>query len=90
MAVDGRPKVELSSLSARVDVASSRNVSAFNCPRSDSLNINGGYSIEVEPADAADACGIFSLGATGVRSNRLVEKPEKFTLPKVAACWSGK
>ncbi|KLU27652.1 hypothetical protein EOS_03295 [Caballeronia mineralivorans PML1(12)] len=51
---------------------------------------NGGYSIEVEPADAADACGIFSLGATGVRSNRLVEKPEKFTPPKVAACWSGK
>jgi type IV pilus assembly protein PilE len=50
--------------------------------------MNGGYSIEAEPVSARDdACGIFSLDATGVRSNRLVEK---LTPPKVAACWSGK
>jgi hypothetical protein len=40
-----------------------------------------------EPVSARDdACGIFSLDATGVGSNRLVEK---LTPPKVAACWSG-
>jgi len=48
---------------------------------------NGGYSIEAEPVDAGDACGIYSLDATGVRSNR---SAEKLTPPKVAACWSGK
>jgi type IV pilus assembly protein PilE len=50
--------------------------------------VNGGYSIEAEPVSARDdACGIFSLDATGVRSNRLVEK---LTPPKVAACWGGR
>jgi type IV pilus assembly protein PilE len=50
--------------------------------------MNGGYSIEAEPVFARDdACGIFSLDATGVRSNRLVEK---LTPPKVAACWGGR
>ncbi|WP_297353432.1 type IV pilin protein [Paraburkholderia sp.] len=48
---------------------------------------NGGYSIEALPLDAHDMCGIYSLDATGVRSNRSVEK---LTPPKVAACWSGK
>ena len=48
---------------------------------------NGGYSIEAQPVDANDACGIYSLDATGVRSNRTAEK---LTPPKVAACWSGK
>jgi type IV pilus assembly protein PilE len=48
---------------------------------------NGGYSIEAQPVDANDECGIYSLDATGVRSNRSVEK---LTPPKVAACWSGK
>jgi type IV pilus assembly protein PilE len=49
---------------------------------------NGGYSIEAEPvANIYDACGIFSLDATGVKSNRVAEK---LTPPKVAACWSGK
>jgi hypothetical protein len=48
---------------------------------------NGGYPIEAHPVDNADACGIYSLDATGVRSNRSVEK---LTPPKVAACWSGK
>ncbi|WP_031361356.1 type IV pilin protein [Caballeronia sordidicola] len=48
---------------------------------------NGGYSIEAQPVDANDTCGIYSLDATGVRSNRSVEK---LTPPKVAACWSGK
>lgn len=47
---------------------------------------NGGYSIEAQPIDVNDACGIYSLDATGVRSNR----SEKLTPPKVAACWSGK
>jgi type IV pilus assembly protein PilE len=47
---------------------------------------NGGYSIEAEPVSAGDACGVFSLDATGVRSNRLAEK---LTPPKVAACWNG-
>jgi type IV pilus assembly protein PilE len=50
--------------------------------------INGGYSIEAEPVSATnDACGIFSLDATGVKSNRAAEK---LTPPKVAACWGGK
>ena len=48
---------------------------------------NGGYSIEAQPVDANDMCGIYSLDATGARSNRLFEK---LTPPKVAACWSGK
>jgi type IV pilus assembly protein PilE len=48
---------------------------------------NGGYSIEAQPVDDKDACGIYSMDATGVRSNRTVEK---LTPPKVAACWSGK
>ena len=48
---------------------------------------NGGYSIEAEPVNANDACGIYSLDATGVRSNR---SAAKLTPPKVAACWSGK
>jgi type IV pilus assembly protein PilE len=48
---------------------------------------NGGYSIEAHPVDATDTCGIYSLDATGVRSNR---SAEKLTPPKVAACWSGK
>ncbi|WP_158936060.1 type IV pilin protein [Burkholderia sp. S171] len=48
---------------------------------------NGGYSIEAQPVDDRDACGIYSLDATGVRSNR---SAEKLTPPKVAACWSGK
>jgi len=48
---------------------------------------NGGYSIEAEPVDDKDACGIYSLDVTGVRSNR---STEKLTPPKVAACWSGK
>lgn len=48
---------------------------------------NGGYSIEAQPVDANDACGIYSLDATDVRSNR---STEKLTPPKVAACWSGK
>jgi type IV pilus assembly protein PilE len=49
---------------------------------------NGGYSIEAEPVFATnDACGVFSLDATGVKSNHAVEK---LTPPKVAACWSGK
>jgi type IV pilus assembly protein PilE len=48
---------------------------------------NGGYSIEAQPVDANDACGTYSLDATGVRSNR---SAEKLTPPKVAACWSGK
>ena len=49
--------------------------------------MNGGYSIEAQPVSGGDACGIFSLDATGVRSNRLAEK---LTPPKVAACWSGR
>jgi type IV pilus assembly protein PilE len=50
--------------------------------------MNGGYSIEAEPvSDTNDACGIFLLDATGVKSNRAAEK---LTPPKVAACWSGK
>jgi len=50
--------------------------------------MNGGYSIEAELVSASnDACGIFSLDATGVKSNRAAEK---LTPPKVAACWSGK
>jgi type IV pilus assembly protein PilE len=48
---------------------------------------NGGYSIEAQPVDDKDACGIYSLDATDVRSNRTVKK---LTPPKVAACWSGK
>jgi type IV pilus assembly protein PilE len=48
---------------------------------------NGGYPIEAQPVDDKDACGIYSLDATGVRPNRTVEK---LTPPKVAACWSGK
>jgi len=48
---------------------------------------NGGYTIEAEPINGGDACGIFSLDATGVRSNR---STETLTPPKVAACWSGK
>ena len=48
---------------------------------------NGGYSIEAQPVDGNDACGTYSLDATGVRSNRSLEK---LTPPKVAACWSGK
>lgn len=50
--------------------------------------LNGGYSIEAEPVSPnSDACGVFTLDATGVKSNRA---PEKLTPPKVAACWSGK
>jgi type IV pilus assembly protein PilE len=50
--------------------------------------MNGGYSIEAEPVSVInDSCGIFSLDATGVKSNRAAEK---LTPPKVAACWSGK
>lgn len=50
--------------------------------------VNGGYSIEAEPVSATnDACGTFSLDATGAKSNRAAEK---LTPPKVAACWSGK
>lgn len=48
---------------------------------------NGGYAIEAEPATPVDACGVFVLDATGLRSNRAAEK---LTPPKVAACWSGK
>lgn len=48
---------------------------------------NGGYSIEAQPVDSSDRCGIYSLDATGIRSNR---SAEKLTPPKVAACWSGK
>jgi type IV pilus assembly protein PilE len=48
---------------------------------------NGGYTIEAEPINTGDACGIFLLDATGVRSNR---SAETLTPPKVAACWSGK
>jgi type IV pilus assembly protein PilE len=54
----------------------------------DESEMNGGYSIEAEPVLAInDACGIFSLDATGVKSNRAAEK---LTPPKVAACWSGR
>ncbi|OTP80152.1 MULTISPECIES: type IV pilin protein [Burkholderiaceae] len=50
--------------------------------------MNGGYSIEAEPVSVTnDAYGIFALDATGVKSNRALEK---LTPPKVAACWSGK
>lgn len=50
--------------------------------------MNGGYSIEAEPVSAPnDACGIFAFDATGVKSNRALEK---LTPPRVAACWSGK
>jgi hypothetical protein len=45
---------------------------------------NGGYSLEAEPVQAGDACGIFSLDATGARSNRLDEALAPST---VAACW---
>ncbi|MFT4505253.1 type IV pilin protein [Caballeronia sp. 15711] len=48
---------------------------------------NGGYSIEAQPVDANDVCGIYSLDATGVRS---IRSAEKLTPPKVAACWSRK
>src|SRR5471032_1387611 len=34
---------------------------------------NGGYAIEAEPINTGDACGIFSLDATGFRSNRSAE-----------------
>lgn len=50
--------------------------------------MNGGYTIEAEPVPPGnDACGTFSLDATGVKSNRAAEK---LSPPQVAACWSGK
>jgi len=48
---------------------------------------NSGYTIEAQPISIGDACGIFSLDVTGVRSN---QSAETLTPPKVAACWSGK
>ncbi|MDB5833634.1 MAG: hypothetical protein JWR14_3464 [Caballeronia sp.] len=38
---------------------------------------NGGHSIEAQPVDANDACGIYSLDATGVRSNRSAKKSHR-------------
>jgi type IV pilus assembly protein PilE len=46
---------------------------------------NGGYSLEAEPVQAGDACGIFSLDATGARPNRLDEA----LAPSTVAAWWG-
>jgi type IV pilus assembly protein PilE len=48
---------------------------------------NGGYSLEAEPVQPGDACGVFSLDATGARVNRL---DEVLAPPAVAACWGQK
>ena len=46
-----------------------------------------GGRVHAQPVDDKEACGNYSLDATGVRSNRLAEK---LTPPKVAAYWSGR
>lgn len=50
-------------------------------------DINGGYAIEATPA-SIDECGVFTLDATGARSNR--SGAEKLTPLKVAACWGSR
>jgi type IV pilus assembly protein PilE len=52
---------------------------------------NGGYSIEATPAESGpmrdDACGIFTLDATGQRGNRGSEK-EGGSMPSSGECWN--
>uniref|UniRef100_E1T7V9 Uncharacterized protein n=1 Tax=Burkholderia sp. (strain CCGE1003) TaxID=640512 RepID=E1T7V9_BURSG len=49
---------------------------------------NGGYSIEAAPDDAGpmrdDPCGVFTLDATGLRSNR---NGANGSAPLAAECW---
>jgi type IV pilus assembly protein PilE len=50
---------------------------------------NGGYSVEAAPLDSGpmrdDACGIFTLDATGLRGNR---SGASATVPASGECWN--
>ncbi|SDQ30302.1 type IV pilus assembly protein PilE [Paraburkholderia fungorum] len=52
---------------------------------------NGGYSIEATPAESGpmrdDACGTFTLDATGLRGNRGSEN-EGGSMPASGECWN--
>jgi type IV pilus assembly protein PilE len=54
---------------------------------------NGGYTIEAAPIASGamqdDACGIFAIDATGVRSNR-TNANAPLEAAQSASCWAGK
>jgi type IV pilus assembly protein PilE len=53
---------------------------------------NGGYSVEAAPTEIGpmrdDACGIFTLDATGLRGNRSGANGTSGTAPASGECWN--
>ncbi|WP_175944921.1 type IV pilin protein [Caballeronia sp. BCC1704] len=81
-------------LSAGIDQAPSSGTAVYRLTLLPESATNGFYTIEAAPVSPgpmeADACGVFTIDATGSRSNRLTDGATALDAAKSAACWAGK
>jgi type IV pilus assembly protein PilE len=72
-----------------LDQAPSFGVSIYHLRVLPADDANGGYSIEATPGESGlmrdDACGIFTLDATGLRGNRSMENGSPLAS---SGCWN--
>ncbi|WP_244815277.1 type IV pilin protein [Caballeronia sp. Lep1P3] len=81
-------------LSAGMDQAPAGGVPVYRLALLAESATNGGYAIEAVPVSPGamkdDACGVFVIDATGLRSNRLSGSAAPLDAAKSSACWAGK
>lgn|GEM_PF-517224 len=81
-------------LSAGMDQAPSSGTPVYKLALLPESAANGGYTIEAAPVASGvmqdDACGVFIIDATGLRSNRLADTAAPLDAAKSSACWTGK
>ena len=87
--VEGAASDGTSTLPAGLDQAPQFGTPVYRLHVLPADNVNGGYSIEAAPSESGsmrdDACGIFTLDATGQRSNR---SGAGGPTPASAQCWN--
>jgi type IV pilus assembly protein PilE len=87
--VEGATSDSVSTLPPGLDQAPQFGTSSYRLHILPADDANGGYSIEATPSESGpmsdDACGIFTLDATGQRGNR---SGANGPTPPISECWN--
>ncbi|MEC5407790.1 type IV pilin protein [Paraburkholderia sp. MPAMCS5] len=87
--VEGAAGDSLIALPSGLDQAPQSGVAIYRLHVLPADETNGGYSIEAAPSESGpmqdDACGTFTLDATGLRGNKTVSNG---STPPSAECWN--